>query len=227
MMANAVRAQSKPDSIARFRLTGQAVDIESGTGVGTAIARFLALRRVTIADSLGRFYFDNFPVGTHKIEVSRIGYITTIAEITVDTGSTVYVKMIPRPIAMEAIVAVVRKLESRRNRHAGAVRAFKTDALATANTDMEAFLRSRGVMLSTCPSTRAGFGGLCVYSRGRQIPVQFYVDERKTFGDALSTYYTHEFEEVEYYPSLGMVRAYTHWFLERVARGKAWLDPIF
>jgi hypothetical protein len=230
VIASAGFAQSKPDSIVKFRLLGQAIDIASGIGVGTAVARFSALRRVSIADSLGNFYFENFPVGTHKIEVSRLGYITTVAEITVDTGSTVYVKMIPRPISMEAIVAVVRKLESRRNRQASAVRAFKTEALATANTDIEGFLRSRGVLLSQCYTNRGGFGGfggLCVYARGRQVPVQVYVDEHKSFGDALSMYYTSEFEEIEYYPSLGMVRMYTHWFLERVARGKAWLDPVF
>jgi hypothetical protein len=51
------------------------------------------------------------------------------------------------------------------------------------------------------------------------------VDEAR-IGGPLDTYYPQEFELVEYYPSRAMVRVYTRSFLERVAKGKAFISPI-
>ena len=65
----------------------------------------------------------------------------------------------------------------------------------------------------------------CAMARGRTVAVTLYVDEAR-FGGPLETYYPQEFELVEYYPSRAMVRVYTRTFLERVAKGKAFISPI-
>lgn len=55
-----------------------------------------------------------------------------------------------------------------------------------------------------------------------------YVDEvpYPSGESALEWFRTDEVARVEVYRGLSMIRIYTPRFLERVARGRAWIDPV-
>jgi hypothetical protein len=60
------------------------------------------------------------------------------------------------------------------------------------------------------------------------VRVQVYIDDRPAFGgmEELETYAPHELYALESYAGGRMVRAYTMWFMEDLARKKRRLDPV-
>jgi hypothetical protein len=60
------------------------------------------------------------------------------------------------------------------------------------------------------------------------IRVQVYIDDRPAFGgmEELEMYAPHELYAIESYAGGRMVRAYTMWFMEDLARKKRRLDPV-
>jgi hypothetical protein len=82
-----------------------------------------------------------------------------------------------------------------------------------------------GVQAVVC---RRAFADACVYSRGRYEPVAVYLDEVPIHSlDHLTAVQPAEVERVEVYQNGRQVRVYTSWFMEQVARGKRWVDPVF
>jgi hypothetical protein len=210
--------------ILKFRLVGTIRDADSGAGIPTAIVRFPDLRLVAVADSSGRFVFEKFPVGMYKVEIGRIGYVSIIGAITVDTSSQINAGLIPQPILLEGIVAVASRLESRRRAVPYSVLSYRSEMLATATGSLSDFLQLKNGSLVDCQ----GAGGItkCVFSRGKELGITLFVDENRIpdGGDMLDMYFPDEFAEVEFYPSLGMVRAYTPAFLQLVAKKQARID---
>ena len=136
------------------------------------------------------------------------------------------IELEPQPLVLEAITAISDRLERRRRQSASMVRAFDTKRLATSTTDLRSFLTGNAAIITMCPAGRSrSTDDYCVISRGNYRPVTVYLNEMPFFGAPLDLYYPHEFELVEYYPSTAMIRLYTTAFLERVAKGKAFLDP--
>jgi hypothetical protein len=211
---------------ARIRVTGQIIDESTKAPVATAVVRLERVSRAVVTDTLGRFVLDPIPSGKHRLEAARIGYITAVADVDLSEGDTLIVEMQPQPVVLEAVTAIADRLKARRNRTPVAVRAYDLRTLADYAGNLKQFLQSRGAFFAPCPRGRAAFfADDCASVRGRTVPVTLYVDESR-FGGPLDTYYPQEFELVEYYPSHAMVRVYTRTFLERVAKGRAFISPI-
>jgi hypothetical protein len=211
---------------ARIRVTGRVIDESTETPVATAVVRLERVSRPVVTDTLGRFILDGIPSGKHRLEAERIGYVTAITDVELSQGDTLIIEMQPQPVILEAITALADRLKARRNRTPIAVRAYDLRTLVDYGGNLRQFLQSRGAFFTPCPRGRAGlFAYDCAAVRGQTVPVTMYLDEGRTAGP-LDTFYPQEFELVEYYPSRAMVRVYTRTFLERVAKGKAFISPI-
>jgi hypothetical protein len=100
---------------------------------------------------------------------------------------------------------------------------FDAARLATSTATVREFLTSFAVPVTTCPRIA---DEICVIARGDYRPLRVYINELPYVGAPLDLYYAQEFELVEYYSGSYTVRLYTTSFLERVARGKAFISPI-
>lgn len=230
----------------RFVLRGRVIDTTTDFPVPSAIVRDFTTHRVAVADSLGRFVFENVKAGGHELEAARIGYITVQAEVEINTSDTLLIKLYPQPIVLAGIMAVVKKLEVRRERLPYQVRVLTAAQLHSAGGNMQDVLATRAFLhFTTCPPRQialanpVGRGGgftiqdvgySCVYLRGQPVRVVLYVDEDPVPSDFLDIYYPEEFEEAEVFGGgithAPIVRLYTRRFLERLARGQAALRPV-
>jgi hypothetical protein len=229
MLVNAPAVHAQKKDADKFRLSGRIVDKTTGAPVQTAVVRFGDLQRAAIADSTGRFVLDRVPQGTHYMEVARLGYESTMDFVRiVADDDTLLIELVPQPLVLEGITALSNRLERRRNHATTIVRAFDAGRLASASDDLKHFLSSYGGPITTCPigRNRNTIENDCIIARGEYYPLRVYLNEMPLLGAPLDLYFPGEFELVEYYPSRGVVRLYTTAFLERVAKGKAHIDPF-
>lgn len=99
--------------------------------------------------------------------------------------------------------------------------------MRSAAFDMAEFLYLEA-SLYPAPCRRGRLGSACVLRRGQPIEPRVYIDEAPVAGglEQLATYQPHDLYLVEVY-SLGLeIRAYTHMFMERMARRPMVLIPI-
>lgn len=82
---------------------GQVIDATRDVPVGLVRVAIPALDRATVADGQGRFRLEAVPAGSHELEVSFLGFRTTVRNLTVEAGVTheVEVRIAPRPVAVE------------------------------------------------------------------------------------------------------------------------------
>lgn len=209
--------------------------LEAGTRapVARAVIAFPKLRTMAVSDSLGRFQLARIPVGTHAVEVSRVGYETVEVQAQVTEGAELEVSLTPQPLVLERLNVTSNRLERRRRAIAFAVRALEQDELALSGAFNAADVaRTRlGIMPAYCPSyiNVPGGGQNCAYVRGRVQPVRVVIDELPAIGgmDQISLYNTNEIYLMEWYPSMAQLRVYTNWFVERLARRPGPLMPIW
>jgi len=70
-------------------ITGRVVDASTGQAIAAVQVFISALDIGGLTQQSGRYLLQNVPAGTHTLSVSRIGYRTTEAEVTVAGGQTV------------------------------------------------------------------------------------------------------------------------------------------
>lgn len=221
-----VQAQQDAPKPQRATVTGRVVEAASGAAVAGALVLFSRQDGRAVTDSAGRFRL-TVPAGTHRLEVSRIGYVTLKEEVPVRDGDSLLVSVMSRPLVLEGLTVTESRLE-RRSRNSGyAVRAVEREQiLNSAYSNAEDLAKFR-LGLSTCGTLPNGMD--CVFVRGQQVPVRVYIDDRTGMGglDELRTYSTADVYRVEWFPSLAMLRVYTNWFVEDLARRRRTLMPVF
>lgn len=212
-------------------VSGQVVDRSSGRPLRGVLVEIPALRRDAVTDEEGRFTLKKVRPGEHTVEASQMGYADLSERVTVGTGAApVVLRLQPDPVLLEGLTVKLNLLERRRRMVALSSRVFDRQTIATsASPNMEVFVRSYGGIfgVSRCPYTSA-LASDCVYSRGSLVPMRVYVDEVPLFSlDVLAGYQPSEIARVEVYQGGRQVRMYTTWFMEQLARGKRWIDPVF
>lgn len=209
-------------------VSGQVVDRSTGQPLAGAFVEVAGTHLETLTDAQGRFTFRKLRPGEHTVAVSLLGYADLEQKLTAAAGQPeVALALEPDPVLLEGLTVNLNVLEQRRNRIAVASRAFdRTEIRRSAAVNMEAFVRGRGgVQAVVC---RRAFADACVYSRGRYEPVAVYLDEVPIHSlDHLTAVQPAEVERVEVYQNGRQVRVYTSWFMEQVARGKRWVNPVF
>ncbi len=233
----AVHGQDEPEEPGEAPLRGVILDALTGTRLEGARVQLVDVRGGTLTDSLGGFELPGVPVGIRTVTVDHYGFegLEVVLRVTPDMEPVV-VELDPRPVMLEGFEVVTdrlaemeRRLRSRRRATATSIRAFDLERLTrSASGDMLEFLRFES-MLHMSPCGRGGYADLCVLRRGRLSTPRVYIDEAPAVGglDQLATYRPSELYLVEVYGRGLQIRAYTHNFMERMARRPMALIPIF
>jgi hypothetical protein len=184
--------------------------------------------------------------------VKQYGYEEVDFEIDLrEDHPLLRIELEPGPIALQGFEVIAdrlalmkQRLQNRANAAPVSVRTMDQGKLMrSAARDMREMLWFEGGLTPADCSMR-GFGGAatsfrapppgssamgsCVYRRGRATEPRVYIDEGYTIGglDELATYPPTYFYRVEVYSSGSEIRAYTHWFMERMAQRPVALIPI-
>lgn len=206
----------------RIQAPGIVTDASSGHPVNGALIEFPALRRQATSDPSGRFVLPNIRPGKHRMVVNQLGFKTLVREVVVEEGELIFVALEPDPVLLKGIEVFTDRLESRRRAVATSVMSFNRQSLLNHPAfNAGDFVRSR---LNMIP---CGNRGMCVRRRGEYVQPIVYIDERRAFGlTELSAYPMHDIYLVESYDGGRMVRVYTTWFMENLARGRMTLPII-
>jgi hypothetical protein len=217
-------------------LRGMVVDAPSGTPLSGARIRIAELRRGTLTGDDGSFELADVEIGVYLLAVEQYGYepIEARVELRPD-DEPLRIGLEPKPVMLDGISVVAdrlqlmeRRLTSRRRAYARSSRAFEQDRLMrSAAFDMAEFLMLEGSMTPVrCRSRR--LGSLCILRRGQAVESTVYIDEAPIPGglEQLATYQPHDLYLVEVYAEGQEIRAYTHLFMERMARRPMALVPI-
>ena len=207
----------------RITATGVVTDASSGHAVNGALIEFPALRRQATSDTKGRFVLTGFLPGKHKMVVNQLGYKTLVREVQVEDNELIFVALEPDPVMLKGIEVQSDRLESRRRAVATSVMSFSRNALLNhPSLTVSEFLRARLIMIP-CGQYRA----LCIRSRGQVHQPLVYIDERRAFGmDELNAIPMGDIYMIESYQDGRMIRVYTTWFMDKLARGKIGLSEI-
>jgi hypothetical protein len=240
------RAQEEP----RTTIRGVVVDGRLGDPLPNTMIRLVDARRGVLTDSLGRFTLPNVRLGADMMAVKQYGYEELDVEIEFrEDHPLLRIELQPGPVALEGFNVVANRLavmeqrmESRRNATAVSVRAFDQERLNRSPArDMVDFLAmAGGVRPTDCasrgPTSLVGAGSPslgwtsigCIERRGGVMAPRVYIDEAWAIGglDQLAMYQPYEFHTVEVYSSGAEIRAYTHNFMEMMARRPMALIPL-
>jgi hypothetical protein len=95
--------------IARGTVVVGVAELGSGAPIPDAEVRFPALRRVARTNWMGEVRFDSLPAGRHRLEVRKVGYASSNAEIMVGRETTGPVFMLERLPAVTLDTVRVRE----------------------------------------------------------------------------------------------------------------------
>lgn len=236
VLATPLAAQQPAQEEVQTTLRGVVVDGLHGDSLPNAIVLLVDYQRGLLSDSLGRFTFLDVPVGTHLMAIKQYGYAEVNLEVDVVPGQApVRIELTPGPLALEGFTVIAdhlatmnKRLQRRRNAYYSSVRALDQGRLARSGApNVMQFLETEAsVHLVNC-ATRHGLGS-CVMRRGRATEPRVYVDEAPIIGgiDVLATFLPYELYLVEVYSTGLEIRAYTHWYMERMAGRPGMLVPI-
>lgn len=227
LLSSDLAAQQQLEGEVTFQ--GAVIDQSTGVAIPGASVRVGYAERRAFTNRDGRFSLDDLEPGTHPVVITQLGYDTLRTEISFDEKSqpTTF-RMVPDPVVLERITALVDRLEEQRNSVGYSVRVFDQPRLqsSTDYTVLE-FLQARTVLrLTRCPGR--GAMGPCAEIRGRAMPVEVYLDGARVVGglDVLSAYRPEEMYAVEVLAGGRAIRAFTTWYVETVAEGRR-LPPVF
>ena len=236
LFAAPIGAQRTPTAPGPARVQGIVLDALTGQRLVGARVQVDGMRGGTLTDSLGTFRLEAVELGVQEMTVEQYGFEGVVVQLEVRAAMPpVQIELQPRPVMLEGMSVVSdrlarmeARLRSRRRSVATSTRAFDLERLTrSASGDMMEFLRfesSLGFM--SCGGRM--ISSLCVFRRGRMVSPAVFIDEVPAIGglDQLATYRPHELYLVEVYGSGLQVRAYTHNFMERMARRPIALIPI-
>lgn len=236
--ASALHAQ-KPQ---KYRVVGTVVDGQTGRPVVAASVALQGTNKAAYTDTAGRFVIDRVPEGPHVLEVEQLGYDDRDYPIQVAAAAPgVRVELSPNPVMLKAITVLTDRFRSRRNSVPMSVLAYDRKQLLTSGAyDMRNFLATRTGAMSVPCGNRAyyygwGFGGGgmgggdlgCVWVRGQVVQPAVYIDDRPAFGDELAGYNPADLFLLEVYGRGVVIRAYTNWWVESMAKRKLGPLPLF
>ena len=208
---------------ARVNLSGVVVDLNSNHPVVGALVEFPALRRNAITDVNGKFTLREMRAGRHKMVVSQLGYRTLVKEQQVVDDDVLMINLDPDPVLVRGLEVQIDRLAERRKMVAVSVQSFvRNELLSFAANSAADFIKTR-LMIRPCANGR----GSCLLSRGSLVQPVVYIDERRAFGlEELEMYPTFDIYMVESYDHGRMVRVYTNWYVQKMARSNSPLQNI-
>lgn len=192
------------------------LDAGSNQPVATAWVEMAGGQRRLGADSTGLVIMSLIR-GHHAFSVHALGYGSVTQALHAAGDTTLVVRLTIAPLSLEGL-AVVADRFARRNRalpwNVGTV--GHDELINSAAADPVDALRGRHVQLQPCRG-----GGDCVRYRGSPVTPVVCIDDQVAQGGLaeLRTYPMASLHSIEVHGRGRMVRAYTTWFMDRVASG--------
>ncbi len=204
-------------------------EVSGGPVVGAAIG-IEGVRAIRVTDRDGRFQFPEVPTGQLHLAVQQLGYAELHVHLDVaHDPDPLEIHLQPDPVVLEGITVMTDRLQSRRNALGVTVRTYDDERLmSSAAWDVYDFLRTHSA-LHVVPCSGRMSATQCVHARGQLTAPEVYIDETRAIGglDQLGMYRLHEMHLIEVIAGGRQIRAYTHHFMERLARSPQALLPIF
>lgn len=178
--------------------------------------------RGVTSDSTGAFVFADARPGPGVLQVEEAGYGHRLVPVIVEPGvAPVTIVLQPDSAALKGMQSATDRLRARRNRYPSIVRTF--DAARLRSTPVE---DARLVVQNYTFATIVACQGIarshwCVDVNGRPVEARVCIDGAPAMGglDDLQQIRPHELHTLEVYGTSGaIVRAYTHGYLEQMAR---------
>jgi len=172
-----------------------------------------------LVPGLGTFHADGegrvvLPSGTGaevRLVVTSLGYAASDALHPASPGAEITVRLAPNPDLLDRIEVVADRLDYRRNRMFGPVRAMDARQLANLGSGgLETHVRAMVGGLGPCTSISGGCGGDPAIVLLDDWLFPFRLAELNGFSPA-------DLYALEVYPRLSMVRVYTREFIARAA----------
>ncbi len=234
-----VEAQADGPEPVRVTLSGVVYDALTGTAVPGAAVYLEGEVYGVLADSAGVFQFEDAAPGPQLIAAIQFGYEETAEIVNVPEGPDAFieVELIPQPIVLDGVTAVVdnistmeRRFRSRRRAVAFQTRAFDQERmLRSASSTVLEFLEGETRYYPVvCPAGAQFMSTRCIIRRGRVISPRVFIDEIRAFGglDELASYPTAQIYLLEVYSAGAEIRGYTYNFMQRMAHRPVALIPI-
>lgn len=234
--ASPLAAQTPADDSTTAVVRGVVLDALTGARLDGARVRISDLRRGTLTDSAGAFVFDEVPIGGQLLTIEHYGFEGVDVSMRVfEHTPPLQIELNPKPVMLEGLPVVTERLtrmesrlRTRRRATATSVRAVDLERLTRSPArDMVELLQFEAfVTLSPCSGRM--MSSFCILRRGRWTQPAVYIDEAPAIGglDQLATYRPSDLYLVEVYSGGLQIRAYTHGFMERMARRPMALIPI-
>ena len=181
------------DDLHSGRLLGRVVDRSTGRPVATAALSIAGRPDMVESDRMGHFRIAAVPVGTHALDVRRLGYAPLSHSVEVNTGLTteLEVGLVPEPVELEPLV--VTTIRSRRLEIIGFYERKWWGEQLGLGTFFEAdyIERWRPLHIEHLLATEASIGlsrggdGLLVNRRGGGCPMRVFLDSNDVTGNEL------------------------------------------
>lgn len=248
LLAPAASVSGQAREEVKVTLHGVVVDAQRGDPLPNAIVVLASENRGMLADSLGRFTFTNVPLGEQTLAVKQYGYAELDMVLDVAEGQEgVRVELQPGPLALEGFTVLAdhlatmnERLENRRKAWGSSARLIDQERLASsgAYSALDLLQTTGAVSFASCSAkglansfqqvaTRVS-GDACINRRGSVMSPKVFIDEVPIAGGLgfLSTFRPYELYRVEVFSGGAQIRAYTHWYMERVAGRPEALWPL-
>lgn len=219
------------------RFAGTVVDALTDRPITNALVVLDGNGMALLTDSVGRFDFGPLESRELSVTVRRYGYETQGADFFLPAGEVTDLRVPLPPVAVlvdglsvvtERLETMEQRMTTRRKAAPMSVQAFdQTRLVRSSAQDVLEMLAVESVLQVERCGNRA-FAGACVRRRGRMVEPRVYVDEMPVIGglQQLAMYRPYELYMVEIFGRGLEVRAYTHQFMERMARRPIALMPV-
>ena len=210
-------------------LAGRVVEAGTGEPVPGVVVWLPAVEEGVPADSLGRFTFSEIPYGPQVIQVRRAGYGGRIVPVAFQPWSDPFeIVMEPDQGLLAALPAVSRRLRGRRNAFQGIVTVHDTERLTRSGVEDVRDYLFKHTLTRVVPCTGMARSFWCVEVNGRPVEPRVCIDGWIEWGglDLLQRMGPNQLHLLEVYGTSGMIiRAYTHDYIEGLARGAGDVAP--
>jgi hypothetical protein len=230
----AAAQRSLREANARTVFEGVVVDKLHGDPLPNAVVLMVDEDRGMLTDSLGRFRFADVELGPQLVAVKQYGYAEVNLDLDLAEGQGPHrIELDPGPLAIEGFTVIARniasmtaQLETRRKAYPGSVRAHDQSRLASSGADdvIDFLQMEGGIHVYRC----GRMSGACIFRRGAVAEPRVYIDEARVLGglEFLAMFKPYELYLVEVFSGGAEIRAYTHWYMERMAEQPRLLWPI-
>lgn len=204
-------------------LTGTVVDSEEREPIEGVVVWLASEARGATADASGSFTIPEVAYGPQLVQVRRAGYRAELIPLGFQPHQgSVEIVLQPDYAVLSALSELHSKLRGRRNMYPRIVTTHDTERLTSSGAEDVREYLYKYTLTRVVPCRGAARSFWCIDFRGDPIEPQVCIDGWLEWGglDLLQQMGPQELHLLEVYGASGrLIRAYTHDYVERLARG--------